>query len=96
MLKSAQNREKRRWPRHTLGTPIRLLTQKESIDARGITVNDGGMCVFAVASLGIGTQVQVEFVHPHSRELVRAQGAVRNRAVYLYGIEFVAQLTRNL
>jgi PilZ domain len=84
------NNEKRRWQRHPLGAPIRLLTPTVNIDARGLTVSEGGMCLFAVANLGIGTQLEVEFTHPHSRELVRTFAAVRNRAAYLYGIEFLS------
>ena len=83
-------KEKRRWQRHLLSAPIRLLTSDAHIDARGLTVSEGGMCLFAVANLGIGSQVEVEFIHPHSRQLVRAHAAVRNRAAYLYGIEFLA------
>jgi hypothetical protein len=85
--------EKRRWLRHPLGAPIRLLTQTVSIDGRGLTMSEGGMCLFAVANLGIGTQVEVEFRDPHSRELVRAHAAVCNRAAYLYGIEFLSKGT---
>jgi hypothetical protein len=93
MVNRRGNNEKRRWQRHALSAPIRLLTHTTSIDARGLTMSEGGMCLFAVANLGIGTQVEVEFTHPHSRELVRAHGAVRNRAAYLYGIEFLSKKT---
>jgi hypothetical protein len=57
-------------------------------------MSEGGICLFALANLGVGTQVRVEFTHPHTSELVRAHGAVRNRAVYLYGIEFHGAFTR--
>jgi len=89
LLNRSGNNDKRRWHRYPLGAPIRLLTQAVSIDARGITLSEGGMCLFALANIGIGTKIQVEFTHPHSRELVRADAAIRNRAVYLYGVEFL-------
>jgi len=89
MLNRARNNAKRRWRRHPLDAPIRLLTQTVSIDGRGLILSEGGMCLFAVANLGIGTQVEVEFTEPRSCEVIRAHAAVRNRAVYLYGIEFL-------
>lgn len=90
MVNRPANREKRRWERHLLSAPIRLLTSEVDIDARGLTVSEGGMCLFAVANLGIGSQVEVEFIHPRSRQLIRAQAAIRNRAAYLYGLEFLS------
>ena len=90
-----RNNEKRRWRRHPLSAPIRLLTQKVSIDGRGVTMSEGGMCLFALVNLGIGTPVEVEFMDPQSHELVRAHGAVRNRAAYLYGIEFLVKRTHS-
>jgi hypothetical protein len=89
LLNSSNKNEKRRWQRHALCTPIRLLTQTATISGRGITFSEGGMCLFALANLGIGSKVQVEFTDPHSSQLIRAEGAIRNRAVYLYGVEFL-------
>jgi len=83
--------DKRRWHRYPLAAPIRLVTQSATIDARGITLSEGGMCLFAVANIGIGTKIQVEFTDPRSSRLVRADAAIRNRAVYLYGVEFLAK-----
>jgi hypothetical protein len=92
-LKRPGNNDKRRWQRHPLSAPIRLLTETATIEGRGLTMSEGGICLFALANLGVGTQVKVEFTHPHSRELVRVHGAVRNRTAYLYGIEFLAKGT---
>jgi len=91
LLNRSANQDKRRWHRYPLGAAIRLTTQSATIDARGITLSEGGMCIFAVANIGIGTKIQVEFTDPSSRQLVRANAAIRNRAVYLYGIEFLAK-----
>jgi len=54
-------------------------------------MSEGGICLLDVADLPIGTQINVEFTTPRSRELVRVRGAIRNRAVYLYGVEFLAE-----
>src|SRR5260370_330642 len=47
------------------------------------------MCLFAIASLPLGSQIQIEFLPPRCLERVRVCGTVRHRAVYLYGIEFL-------
>lgn len=90
-MNRSANRDKRRWRRYPLGAPIRLVTASATIDGRGITLSEGGMCLFAVANIGIGSKIQVEFTDPRSRQLVRTDAAIRNRAVYLYGIEFLAK-----
>jgi hypothetical protein len=89
LLNRPGNNDKRRWHRYPLGAPIRLKTQSATIDARGITLSEGGMCLFALADIGVGSKIQVEFTDPRSCQLVRADAAIRNRAVYLYGIEFL-------
>ena len=60
------------------------------MDALGINLSDVGMCVFTIANLPLGSQVEVEFLPPRSQEQVRVFGTVRHRALYLYGIEFLA------
>ena len=60
------------------------------MDALGINLSDGGMCLFAIANLALGSQVEIEFLPSRSAELVRVCGVVRHRALYLYGIEFLA------
>jgi PilZ domain-containing protein len=59
------------------------------MDALGINLSEGGMCLFTVANLRIGSQIEIEFLPPRSKELVRVSGRVRHRALYLYGIEFL-------
>ena len=46
------------------------------------------MCLFTIANLPVGTQLEVEFLPPRRKEPVRMAGKVRHRALYLYGIEF--------
>jgi hypothetical protein len=84
------DRDKRRWKRYSLNTSIRVLTDTAVINGRGIRMSEGGICLFAVVDLPVGSLIKVEFTNPGSRHPVRVHGAVRNRAVYLYGVEFLA------
>jgi len=45
---------------------------------------------FAAANLPVGSHVKVEFKNPRTDESVRVRGKVRNRTVYLYGVEFLS------
>jgi hypothetical protein len=47
------------------------------------------MCLFTVANLPLGSQIQIEFLPPRCKERVRVCGTVCHRALYLYGIEFL-------
>lgn len=58
------------------------------MDAVGINLSDSGMRLFTIANLPLGSQIQVEFLPPRSKERIRVCGIVRHRALYLYGIEF--------
>jgi PilZ domain len=82
-------RNRRRWERSWLNSSIRVLTPAAEINGFGIKVSEGGMYLFVVADLPVGSQVDVEFTPPHSEEMVRVPGTIRHRAVYLYGLEFV-------
>ncbi|HXY13873.1 MAG TPA: PilZ domain-containing protein [Terriglobales bacterium] len=90
MWKHSDRNGRRRWPRHSLDAPARLATDTVTIPGRCVTMSGGGVCIFAVANLPIGAHVEIEFAHQPSREMVRAAGVIRNRAAYLYGIEFLA------
>jgi len=59
------------------------------IEGRGMRLSQGGICLFAAADLPLDAQVQVEF-QTAGQEALRIPGKVRNRQVYLYGIEFIA------
>lgn len=61
------------------------------MDALGINLSEGGMCLFTVAHLPVGSHIEVEFVPPRAMKPVRVGGKVRYRALYLYGIEFVKE-----
>jgi hypothetical protein len=78
-------RSRRQW----LNSKVELFTGCEHMQALGVNVSEGGLCLFAVADLPVGSELEVAFRPPWSREPVRVCGRVRHRALYLYGIEFV-------
>ena len=82
-------RERRRWRRHWLKAPVRIFSDAGVIDGYGLRVSEGGMYLFVVADFEMGERVEIEFKKPHSGEPSRRSGIVRNRMVYLYGVEFV-------
>lgn len=82
--------ERRRWPRHWFNTSVQVFKESAQLDARGVTLSAGGMSLITLSNLPLGSQVEVEFFSPRSRDMIRVPGRVRSRALYLYGIEFVA------
>jgi len=79
----------RRSPRQWWNSSVEVFTDSSQLNALGVNISDGGMCLFAVANLHIGSPVEVAFRKPESRERVHLRGTVRHRALYLYGIEFL-------
>ncbi len=73
--------------------PIRVVAAGLSgsgvILARGTRMSEGGICLFALANLAIGAHIDVELIDPPSGAPVCVSGVVRNRSVYLYGVEFL-------
>ena len=59
------------------------------IEGHSINLSQGGIFLFAAAHLLPGTQIEIEFRPPDSKEVLRATGTVRRRALYLYAIEFL-------
>ena len=82
------DRDRRRRTRQLLNTSVRVLTKSGCIEALGINVSDVGMCLFTIANLPLGAQIQVEFLIPRGTDVMRMSATVRHRALYLYGIEF--------
>lgn len=78
-------RSKRQW----FNTSVRVFTDRGRMDALGINLSEGGMGLFAVAHLAVGSRVEIEFRPPQSSETVRVEATIRHRALYLYGIEFL-------
>ena len=91
---------RRRWQRHAFDASLRVMIDDAPVyhsddeivvNGRGIQFSEGGICLFAAANLPVGSQVNVEFRTPHTGEAVRVRGKVRNRSVYLYGVEFLSE-----
>ena len=90
--------DKRRWERRLFDVPIRIvadLTDKAVIPGRGSKMSEGGMCLFALANLAIGAQIDVELIDSNGDTPARVSGIVRNRVVYLYGVEFLIDPKEN-
>jgi threonine/homoserine efflux transporter RhtA len=85
IFKPDRRRRKRQW----LNTSVQVFAGSTRVDGLGINLSDVGMCLFTIANLPLGSQIQLEFLQPRCAELVRVSGTVRHRAVYLYGIEFL-------
>jgi hypothetical protein len=77
--------ERRRWMRYAFNVPVRLISESTVIHARCIRMSEGGIYLFAAANLELGKKVQVDFDHNDAQS---RNGIVRNRAAYLYGVEF--------
>jgi hypothetical protein len=78
----------RRWARQWWNSSVELVTQSARVKAFGLNISEGGMGLFAVANLRVGSQIEVEFRPPASKDKTHLSGTVRHRALYLYGIEF--------
>jgi PilZ domain len=84
-------RDRRRWKRHWFNGSVQVWSGARRIDGLGIQVSRGGMYLFAIAHLPVGSEIKVVFVAPGSGQRIEVYGAVRHRAVYLYGVEFQAE-----
>jgi len=82
--------DRRRRKRQLLNTSVRVFTKSGCIEALGVNISDVGMCLFMIANLPLGSQIQVEFLPRQCTGLMRVCATVRYRALYLYGIEFPA------
>ena len=96
ILKSIFKPDRRRRKRRFLNSSVQVFTGSAPVDALGINLSDVGMCVFTIANLPLGSQVEVEFLPPRSKEQVRVSGTIRHRALYLYGIEFLPESSSNI
>ncbi|MBZ5706563.1 MAG: PilZ domain-containing protein [Acidobacteriia bacterium] len=83
----------RRWRRYQLDVPVRVIVhtpdKTKLHDGRGNELSEGGMAVTAGVELKPGDEVAIEFTPPYSGSPIRVRGAVRNRAGYRYGVEFL-------
>jgi hypothetical protein len=85
-------KDRRRWVRHKFYAPVRIscedTNQSSVIEGRCLKVSEGGMSLFAAANVAVGTRVRIEFVSPASDKRTAVMGTIRNRMVYLYGVEY--------
>jgi hypothetical protein len=89
MIFKTNSADRRRRQRQLLNTSVQVFTGSTRVDALGINLSDVGMCLFAIANIPVGSQIQVEFLPPRVKERVRVCATVRHRALYLYGVEFL-------
>ncbi len=77
----------RRWPRHTVEMPLRILTNTSQATVPGLAIEISrcGMALFAGVQLEPGDRMEVEF--PTASHM-RVAGVVKNREGYCYGLEF--------
>jgi hypothetical protein len=81
----------RRFPRRWANTAVHVRTETAQMNARAVNVSDGGICLFALANLSVGSEIELTFRAPRSKQQIRRRGTVRYRAVYLYGIEWTSE-----
>ncbi len=83
----------RRWNRYKVDVPLRVIVGNERkatiVYARGTSLSEGGMAMFASAELRPGDQVAVEFTPPYSAPPIRVEARICNRQGYTYGVEFL-------
>jgi PilZ domain len=85
-LFSAKNR--RRAQRQWIAVPVSL--HAEGARSEGVTINvsGSGMYLFTAANVPVGAEIELSFLPPGTKKIVKVAGVVRRKALYLYGIEF--------
>jgi c-di-GMP-binding flagellar brake protein YcgR len=83
----------RRWTRAKVDIRVRIRRWEETEEAatvvRTYEMSEGGMCVYALEKLEIGTFLQVVFRLPAAAHPLRMRAVVRNRRGFRCGLEFV-------
>lgn len=82
----------RRWRRYRFDLPVTLTVCRDHavLNARGRSLNEGGMAVAAEVKLATGDPVTVEFTPPYAHLPIKLSAVVRNYDGEFYGLEFVA------
>lgn len=87
-----QAKDRRRWVRHKFFAPVRIsvasAAHSSAIEGLCLTLSEGGLSLFAAANVPVGTRVRIEFLQPAAEERALIEGTIRNRMVYLYGVEY--------
>jgi hypothetical protein len=86
----APPRKQRRSERQWITVPILIGHAGSRIDGFSINISEGGVYLFAAANLAVGARIELNFRSPDRKRLIHASGIVRRRALYLYGIELLA------
>ena len=85
-------KDRRRWVRHRFYAPVRIsyenTNESSSIEGRCLKLSEGGMSLFLAANVAVGTRVKIDFMSSASGKHLSVTGTIRNRMVYLYGIEY--------
>ena len=84
-------KDRRRSERHWVAVPVLIRNRNSRIEAFSINISEGGIYLFAAAHLLPGARIEIEFRPPGKKKAVRTSGIIRRRALYLYGIEFLAE-----
>jgi PilZ domain len=83
----------RRWPRHQVKLPVRIITPDDvsEIIVPGLTteISQGGMALYGGVPLQPGDLMQVEF---ETSNHLRVAASVRDRTGYCFGLEFLGLL----
>jgi len=83
----------RRWPRHQVKLPVRIITANESseIAVPGLTteISRGGMALYGGVPLQPGDLMAVEF---QTFNRLRVAASIRDRNGYCFGLEFLGLL----
>jgi PilZ domain len=82
----------RRWRRYRFDLPVTLTVCRDhnTLNARGRSLNEGGIAVSAEVKLAAGDSVTVEFTPPYAHLPIKLSAVVRNYNGEFYGLEFVA------
>ena len=82
---------RRRWPRHNVVVPVRILDQI-AVQGRGTELNRDGMTIIASdLDCRPGDKLHVEVTLPYSERPIVAPAIVRDRVGDHYGVEFSAE-----
>jgi c-di-GMP-binding flagellar brake protein YcgR len=85
-------KDRRRWVRHKFYAPVRISCEHANhssiVEGRCLMLSEGGMSLFVAANVPVGTRVKIDFITTASDHGISVEGTIRNRMVYLYGIEY--------
>ena len=85
-------KDRRRWVRHKFYAPVRISCEHANhssiVEGRCLMLSEGGMSLFVAANVPVGTRVKIDFITAASDHGISVEGTIRNRMVYLYGVEY--------